>query len=226
MKRIVALLVIFPMLIGCAEMTEVLKNNTVYKSFISFYDNLGLSDQTKIMIESAGAGAAIGALAGQIAGGDTESTVGGAAAGAVIGGVAGTWYANRVLTQQEELKGQENDLDARIEYATKVNSDAEIYNRNLKKELEDTKARMKKLKKDAQQNQCAKNKLKKEQERIAEKVKIAKKNEELLSLQLAELKEYRAKQKIESYELDEKIAGLENTLKSAKANAIALAAEA
>lgn len=223
MKRIVALLVIFPMLIGCAEMTKVVKSIPGGESLISLCDNLGLSDRTKIIIESVGLGAGIGILAAEIA---DEDKAKGAAIGATIGGVAGTWYANKVLTQQEELKGHENDLDARIEYATKVNSDAQEYNKNLEQELKDTKARMKKLRKKAQQNKAAQQELKKEQEKIAEKVEIAKKNEELLSLQLAELKEYRAKQKVESQELDEKIAGLEETLKLAKANAIKLASEA
>lgn len=57
----------------------------------------------------AGSGAAIGAIAGQLIGGDTKATLIGAAIGAVVGGLVGSYIDQQNATRAEAAKKYEYD---------------------------------------------------------------------------------------------------------------------
>lgn len=212
MRKIIAVSLVVIMLMGCVEASQLTK-----KIFP------GMSRENRAATEGGALGAAIGALAGQIIGKNTKSTVIGSLIGLTIGAITAHWYAKQALARQEELKGKENDLNARIQYAQNINSDAEKYNKNLEDQIKGTKSEIAKLRTKIKKNQITQKQLEKERKKIAKKVDTAKDNEELMALQLDELKEFRAENNAQSKKLDAQIAQLEKNLAKVKENTIELA---
>jgi hypothetical protein len=231
MKKVIAVLLVAFLLAGCAEFNESIKPllpKPIADAFTEFAElYTGLTNEQKATLEGGATLGAIGAVAGQLIGKDTESTVAGAAAGLVIGSLAANWYAKRTQARIDDLEKQGDDLDARIEYARGVNSDAEEYIDNLKKQLEETKSKVEELRNKHERNEITEKELETERVKIANQVKLAQDNKLLLKAQLDELKKYR-KTKLEdndirTKQLDEEIAKLETDLKVVEEHTIKLA---
>jgi uncharacterized protein YcfJ len=216
MKRIVAVSMIVAMLFGCAEFQQATKA-------IEAKLGVDLTTEQKATLEGGAAGALLGAVAGRIIGDDAEATIACTAAGAVIGGLAANWYIRRVEARSEGLKGKENNLDARIQYARKVNSDVTQYNTNLKKQLEKTKIKIKDLRMKRDSKKITQSALEKERQVLSKQVAIAEDNKTLLTAQLDELKKFRDGHNAQSGQLDEQIATLEKRLEEVKRNTYELA---
>ena len=210
MKRIVAMLLIAFLLIGCAEIqTTIEKAKIIY---IDYTSAIGLTDVQRATLEGGVTLGVLGAIAGSLIGKDSKSALIGAGTGLVIGSLGANWYAKKVAARTKELKKQDKDLDTRIQYARNVNSDAESYITNLKKQLEESKKKIEDMRIKQKHNQITEKELKEERTILASKIKVAKDNEVLLKAQLDELKKYRQDQHIESEQLNKEIASLEKEL--------------
>lgn len=116
-KTLITLICLIFLLTGCANMTDSQKTKT---------QGTGLG---------AAGGAAIGALAGQLFGGNTKATVIGAGIGAAVGGGAGYLYGNHVANKKSEYASREAYLNACIASVRQVNNDTRQYNVSLKNEI-------------------------------------------------------------------------------------------
>jgi hypothetical protein len=210
MRRIAAVLLIVLLLVGCADLQTTLKK--VNEWYLDYTSSIGLTDVQRATLEGGVTLGALGAIAGNLIGKDTKSTVIGAGAGLIIGSLGANWYARKVAARTEELKKQEKDLDARIQYARGVNSDARLYINNLEKQLEEANSKIEDLRIKQKQNKISKEELKKERTILADKIKVAEDNKALLKAQLDELKKYRHDNNVKSGQLDKEIASLQNEL--------------
>lgn len=167
-------------------------------------------------------GAGLGALIGAAAGGGRGAWIG-AAAGGLVGAAAGYAYADKVVQRRKELAGREDDLDARIKFARGVNQDTEEYNRHLEEEMKAEEQQIDRLAKQVTDQQKAQQKRNELKQGLAKKVEDSQKQLSLAEQQLADLKQFRAKQTQASGSLDAEISKLEITLSQLKTNTTALA---
>jgi len=178
--------------------------------------------------EGAGGGAAIGALlggvTGYLVGGDAKSALIGAGAGAAIGGVAGYAYGSNIAKHRAELKGKENDLDARITYARNINQDTQQYNEQLAQQIKDSEAQIEDLIAKAETNEAAKQELMQKKEALSKEVADANNSYVLGQKELVELQQFKSKQKQEeTKDLDAEIIRLQANLAKLKENTKSLA---
>lgn len=88
-------------------------------------------DGTRTRVEGLGAGAGIGALIGQVAGGSTAATL----LGTAIGGLIGLAVGDYIAIQKEDYASREEWLDACINRSLQVNEELVAHNEQLKKDM-------------------------------------------------------------------------------------------
>lgn len=182
----------------------------------------GQQASTEGTAAGAGIGALVGAAVGAAAGGGKGAAIG-AGAGALLGGVAGYSYAQDIQSHRNALAGRENDLDAQLDFAQRVNKTTETANRRLAEEIKESTDEVNALAAKTQRHEATQRDLEAQREELSKKVKAAEDQHALAAQQLDELKQFRSRHPQGSPELDAQIAKLETTLQEVKTNTTKLA---
>lgn len=183
------------------------------------------TESQQAQTESTALGATLGAIGGAIAGkviGNKKGAAIGAATGAVIGGAAGYVYGNRMAQHYQELQGKENDLDAQINFARKVNQDTETYNQKLRQDIASTQQEVNALTAQAKRQQITQQQLQEKRQQL--KARVNDTQQQLSATQKETQKAYneliafRSRQPQKSAELDAQISKLKVNLAQLKSN--------
>jgi len=91
--------------------------------------------QQNAALECGAAGAGIGFLTCKLLGGSDAKCAGWGAAGGTLGAAGCYAYSNHLEQQRQQLKGHENELDARLTYLRNVNQTTAEYNANMQTQI-------------------------------------------------------------------------------------------
>ena len=180
--------------------------------------------RTEGTLIGAGAGAAVGAGLGYLIGGGRGAAIG-AGVGAAVGGASGYVYADRVARRHEALRGRENDLDARIQFAQGVNADTRQYNERLRREVADVERKVADLEARKRAQQVTQQELTDTRQALNTRVNDARRQLQIAEGELQDLRNFKARQGSASPALDREIAMLETTLNDVRAQTSDLASK-
>ena len=178
--------------------------------------------RTEGCLGGAGIGAGLGFAVAKLLGADDSTAAMAAALGAAGGAVAGCSYADNLIERRNELKGKENDLDARIQYAQNLNTDTRNYNEQLVKTIAKLEPKVDKLAMQVKQNQVTQKELEENRKALNNEVQVAEKGLNVAQQELTDLKNFRKTQG-ESPQLDAEIKKLEQNVAQLRQNTTELA---
>ena len=178
--------------------------------------------RTEGCLGGAGIGAGLGFAVAKLLGADDSTAAMAAALGAAGGAVAGCSYADNLIERRNELKGKENDLDARIQYAQNLNTDTHNYNEQLVKTIAKLEPKVDKLAMQVKQNQVTQKELEENRKALNNEVQVAEKGLNVAQQELTDLKNFRKTQG-ESPQLDAEIKKLEQNVAQLRQNTTELA---
>jgi len=178
--------------------------------------------RTEGCLGGAGIGAGLGFAVAKLLGADDSTAAMAAALGAAGGAVAGCSYADNLIERRNELKGKENDLDARIQYAQNLNTDTRNYNEQLVKTIAKLEPKVDKLAMQVKQNQVTQKELEENRKALNNEVQVAEKGLNVAQQELTDLKNFRKTQG-ETPELDAEIKKLEQNVAQLRQNTTELA---
>jgi len=186
------------------------------------------NQQQQGIAEGAGLGAVAGALLCALAKGDRDTCIAVAAAGAVTGGALAHNYAQSVQERRAMLRGQENDVDARLAYMRGVNEDSVRFNDQLKKQLATETETIDRMSRQAAAGRLPDREREAGRARLNKDVAALETQLAAMEAQSRDMKQFRAQaanssDKAALRQIDTEIAQLERTLAEARQNTTALA---
>lgn len=184
----------------------------------------GDTARTEGTLIGAGAGAAVGAGLGYLIGGSRGALIG-AGVGAATVGTVGYVYADQVAKRNEALRGRENDLDARIEFAQGVNADTRQYNERLRRQVADLEVKVADLEARKRAQQVTQQELMDTRQAVSAQVNDARRQLQTAEAQLQDLRDFKARQSVPSPALDQEIAKFETTLANIRSHTTTMASQ-
>jgi hypothetical protein len=206
MIKVVAVVAMSMVLIGCANMTR----------------------QQQSMAEGCAGGAllvgALGAGIGALLGGGQGAAIG-AGAGALLGGTIGCNYANSIANENARLVGKENDLNAQLQYATNIADETRKHNQQIAQEIDAAKLKIAQIQENIKSGKANQSQLAEQRNILNKKLSSEQENEKQLASAISRAVAFRAQQpKDSSIALNQQISELQGQLVALKNNNQALAA--
>ncbi len=195
----------------------------IYAALLTSCANQSQQAKTEGTAIGAGLGALAGAGIGFLAGGDAKSAAIGAGAGALLGGLGGYAYADNMDDYHEELQGKENNIDAQIDIAKKMNNSLQEDNQHLQTKLAEFNQEIYSLETQAKDQASKQNKLAATRQKIYDEQNKVKTGLASAKSRLSELEQLRNTNSSHSAELDDQIMKLKTTLDQLQQNSNALA---
>lgn len=181
--------------------------------------------QQQSALECGGVAAALAFAACKLAHGDTAACAGIGVGGGAIIGAACYGLADRLSNRRNELAGRENDLDARLQYVRGVNKDAEQYNAELRKSVNDVTALTDKTVQQINQGTITSKQLASARQALDKQIADANTQLNAQKSALQDMKQFQARQAKPSAELDAEIQKEQAILAAAQRDTQALASQ-
>jgi hypothetical protein len=183
------------------------------------------TQQQTAALECGAAGAAGAFLLCRVLGGDNRMCAPLAVVVAAGGGAICYTYAGSLEKRQQQLAGQENNLDARLQYVRGLNEDSEKLNRQLEARVKDSTQRADEVVAQINLKTISQAELAKAREALDNEVRSANTQFELATKALEDMKRFQAQRAPESRALDAEIARQEKLLAETQRQTSTLAAQ-